>query len=224
LVVGSYVLSKGVSLNLEFDHCEWSATDVPGAKLLSSVAAGGSITALGSRGGIYVLQTVITTPTMLLPNGIYHSAQDGYRIYTRFAMAQTANCLFAVGVCDMPAAPAPLSAWYTANGIAIVQDDAIGANYLLRQVRAGAVVDIDSGIAVVAGEYHRFDLIVSTAGVPTMYIDGTLRATGAAANSPLTNTLMGPIMFSENLGAAVNAQLCMDSYKIVQSTNQTVTP
>jgi hypothetical protein len=206
----------------EFINVDWGGALAAGTRWQTSdVVAPAPVAA---RGGVWRKSTNSVTPSWWKGHAAVYSAQDAYRVYARYAMQQIANCRFAVGVCDDVPAAAPNSLPYTNEGIVCVQDDAVGANHLLRQITGGAVVDDDSTIAVVAGEYHIIDILVATTRIPALYIDGTLRATGAAADSPPAATLLRKVIYADNIGAAVLAQLDIDVYDIVCSRNTAVTP
>lgn len=223
-LMSGWLLVKGVcgEDRSDFINPDWGAAGVAGVKWLTSDVIPPA--AVAARGGVYRKSTNSVTPSFWKGQQTVYSAQDAYRVYARYAMQQIVNCRFAVGVCDDVPAAAPNSLPYTNDGILCVQDDAVGPNHLLRQVVAAAVVDDDSGVAVVAGEFHQIDILVATTRIPTLYIDGTLRATGAAADSPLAATLLRKVVYADNIGAAVLAQLDIDVYDIVESRNTAVTP
>jgi len=218
-----WLLAKGVSGD---DRSDFITLDESAAAAVGSKWRIQTVTAaayLAGRGGIRRYSTATVTPCVLDGWQNSYSAQDAYRIYSRFAMQQIVNCRFAVGVTDAPAAVAANSLPYVNEGILCVQDDAVGPNYLLRQVTGGAVVDDDSTIAVVAGEYHILEVLVATTRIPTLFIDGTLRATGAVGDSPAAATLLRKVIYADNIGAAVSAQFDIDIYDIVESRNMAVT-
>jgi hypothetical protein len=224
LMENGWFLAKGVSGDdrSEFINTDWAAAEAPGVKWITSdVLAPARVAA---RGGVWRKSTNSTTPSFWKGLAQVYSAQDAYRVYSRFAMQQIANCRFAVGVCDDVPAAAPNSLPHTAEGIYACQDDAVGANYLLRQVTGVAVVDDDSAIAIVAGEYHVIEVLVAATRIPTLYIDGTLRATGAAADSPPAATLLRKVIYADNIAGAILAQVDVDVYDIVCSRNTAVTP
>ena len=219
-----WLLAKGVSGDdrSEFINTDWAAAEAPGVKWITSdVLAPARVAA---RGGVWRKSTDSTTPSFWKGLSQVYSARDAYRVYARFAMQQIANCRFAVGVCDDVPAAAPNSLPHTAEGIYACQDDAVGANYLLRQVTGAAVVDDDSAIAIVAGEYHVINVLVAATRIPTLYIDGTLRVTGAAADSPPAATLLRKVIYADNIAGAILAQVDVDVYDIVCSRNTAVTP
>jgi len=227
-LLSGWLLVKGVRLDIchDFNFDDWQVIGAAaGYQMQCSIVA--QVALLDNvRGGIVRIWSVdAAAPNWLEVSGQIHtwSAQDAYRIYSRFTDQQIVNISSWVGVSDGPSGVDPYGA-VAGNGVGLVQDDAVGANWLLRQVRGGVVVDDSTGTAAVAGAFHTWDLILTAAGVPTAYYDGTLVATGAAADSPTPTTMLEPVMWVAPLGAAILAQLDVDCFKIVQSRNTAVTP
>jgi hypothetical protein len=222
-----WVLPKGVHLDMgkDFQQANWGAVGAStGFEMQTSITAQ---TALinNVRGGIVRTYSIAAGA----PNWIemadrvhFWSAQDAYRIYTRFAVQQIANFSCAVGTTDGPAGVNPYGA-VAGNGVFVVLDTAVGGTWLLRTVVGAAVTDVDTLVNAVAGDYVVFDILVATTKIATLYINGTLKATSAAANSPLATTMLEPILWVAPLGAAVLAQLDVDTYKIVESRNTATT-
>jgi hypothetical protein len=218
---GGWLLPKGVVVvDDDFTKQTWKTVTNTMGDWLASISAGGSIANAAGRGGLINIQSIITTPSFINLDGwLPVQTQDAPRIYARLMVTEVANTYKAWGLADATPAPGAGTLPYTNNAILACIDTAVGATVLLREVRAGAVTDTDTTIAIGAGTYREYDLIVSSAGVPTLYIGGTLRATGAAAQSPVTTTALQVIVYTNNLGAAVNSNLTIDAIKCVESRN-----
>jgi hypothetical protein len=216
-----WLLAKGVVVvDDDFTKQTWKTVTGTLGDWLASISAGGSIANAAGRGGLVNIQSIITTPSFINLDGwLPVQTQDAPRIYARLAVTEVANTYKAWGLADATPAAGAGSLPYTNDAILACIDTAVNANVLLRQVRAGTVTDVDSGTAIGAGTYRQYDLIVSSAGVPTLYIGGTLACTGAAANSPVTTTPLQVIVYTNNLGAAVNSNLTIDAIKCVESRN-----
>jgi hypothetical protein len=223
VVSTEWVLPKGVIIDYCKDMHQQNYGAVPGTGFELQIQIAAQSGELDNvRGGIQRIWSVaVANPNWLEDAGQQHnfSSQDAVRTYMRFTGQQSANASYAMGLSDGPAGANPYGA-VAGNAILVFYSSAVGANYVLRQVRAGVVAaDIDTGIVMTAGVYHVWEIVTTTGGVPTVYCDGTLVATGAAANSPLTTTMLEPLMWCNCLGASVLTQLDIDCYKIVESRN-----
>jgi hypothetical protein len=206
----------------EFHNTDWAAAEAPGTKWrIQTVTAPARVT---GRGGIWRFGTASVTPCVLDGHSNSYSAQDGYRLYARFAIQSTANDFYGVGFCDAPAAVAPNSIPYVNDAALIVHISGLGANFFHRTVVAAGAVSVDTGIAAVAGEYVRVDMIALTNRQIQLYINGTLVTTSVAAQSPLAATLLRKVIHANNSGGAVAAFIDMDDYDPVESRNTAVTP
>jgi hypothetical protein len=218
-----WVLPKGVVVvDDDFETTSWNAAAATtGAIWRSALGGGGAITSVTpSRGGVATLFTNDTVPTYIRDNNdqLTTSLQDAPRIYARFRAAERANSYKAVGLTDAIPGGAG-TAPYTNDAVLVIVDGATAnANFYVRTVRAGAVQSTDTGVAYDTS-HHQWDVISTTAGVVTVYCDGTLVATVAAANNPATNTMLQPVVWTNNTGAAVSSTLGIDVYKLVQSRN-----
>jgi hypothetical protein len=223
-----WLLAKGVSGDdsSEFVNDDYTVGAItPGVKWLASIAAGGALAdVVGARGGVKRLGSIITTPTTMQGCKTAYSAQDGYRLYTRFTMQQIANIQGAVGFCDVLPAAGAGSLPFTNDAVIICQDDAVGPNWLLRTVVVAGITDVDSTIAVAAGQFVQHELAVAATRVATLTINGTLRATSVAAASPQAATMLRKVVHVQNIGGAVQAQLDIDCFIPVESRNTAVTP
>jgi hypothetical protein len=221
--LAGWLLAKGVVVvDDDFEITSWNAAAATtGAIWRSALGGGGAITSVTpSRGGVATLFTNDTTPTYIRDNNdqLTTSLQDAPRIYARFRAAERADSYKAVGLTDAIPGDAA-SVPYTNDAVLVVVDGAsANANFYVRTVRGATVTSTDTGVAYDAS-HHRWDVISTTAGVVTVYCDGTLVATVAAANTPATNTMLQPVVWTNNTGAAVSSTLGIDVYKLVQSRN-----
>lgn len=107
-----------------------------------------------------------------------------------------------------------------ANGVYVEVNPAASANFLLRSALASVRTQVDSGIAVVAGNWYRIGIkITFPGGVPTaqLYINGTAQGAAITATFPTTAIGVG-IRGDSNAGA--NYNLDADYVKIEQVTEK----
>ena len=211
---GPMLLKATTIIDDDFTKLNWSAVlNTLGAEWLVVLGGAGTVARISpSRGGGIELTTTIVGPSSFGDPGnvLMISLQDAPWLYSRWGTTELANTKKWVGWGDTP------NIQTCTNAVAPVVDTSIGGNYYLRGIRAGAIVNIDTAIAVDVN-LHIIETRGNANGICYIDIDGTNRGGLTAAQAPLPTIFMQQVFGCDNIGGAVMSTLKIEAYKTVQS-------